>query len=551
MCQLKNGKLEAESSSNTTPKSPNPRYAVEAMRMRERFFSPGGRVAVLAFAALIAAAASCGDDASVGDVSRRGASGSSGSAGEAAAVILISVDALRADRLGCYGYRRRPTSPNIDALAADGVLFERTIAAAPWTTPSHMTMLTSLSPSGHGVTASFRELKRGLTGGGEFVGLPGARTTLAEALSSRGYAAAAFTAGGCVAPILGFGQGFDSYDVSMHKLTEKNTGRMWSWIESVATRPFFLFWHSFEVHAPYLDARFLDEVLPGAGARAVAGRLRELAGLRLPYVAMGERPRRQRQGQLRALKSRGAFGPTACEALYCGGVRSFDEWLGRLISRLKKTGIYERALIVLTSDHGEEFAEHDPKKHYDAHGHSLYGELLRVPLIVKLPGGAHAGERVAAVARTVDVMPTVLDVLDLTPAGGGEMQGSSLRPLWEGRRRASRVAFGESLITAGEKKSAALGRWKYIVGADAGMVAEKGRASVPPPGEGDELYDLHDDPGEKRNLLDGNATPVERRVAERLNALLSEHVEASRGEPEPVELDGELVEKLRQMGYVD
>ncbi|MFO8071327.1 MAG: sulfatase [Polyangia bacterium] len=491
--------------------------------------------------ATLIAAAGCSEDAP----------GDAAESREAAPLILISVDALRADRLGCYGYRRRPTSPAIDALAADGVLFERTIAAAPWTTPSHMTMLTSLSPSGHGVTASFRELKRGLTGGGEFVRLPGARTTLAEALSSRGYATAAFTAGGCVAPILGFGQGFDSYDVSMHKLTEKNTGRMWSWIESVATRPFFLFWHNFEVHAPYLDARFLDEALPGADARAVASRLRELAGLPLPYVAMGERPQRQRQGQLRALKSRGAFGPAACEALYSGGVRSFDEWLGRLVSRLKKKGIYQRALIVLTSDHGEEFAEHDPEEYYDAHGHSLYGELLRVPLIVKLPGGAHAGERVEAVARTVDVMPTVLDVLDLTPAGSGEMQGSSLRPLWEGRRRASRVAFGESLITTGEKKSAGLGRWKYIVGADAGLVAKKGRAFVPPPGEGDELYDLREDPGEQRNLLDGNGTRVERRIAERLNELIREHVESSRGKAEPVELGGELVDKLRGLGYVE
>jgi hypothetical protein len=137
-------------------------------------------------------------------------------------VVLVSIDTLRADRLGCYGYNRRPTSPVIDSLAEESVLFENYIASAPWTTPSHLSLFTSLYPSSHGVMTSFTEMWDGLEfGGTSYHKLPGSRVTLAEALAEKGFATAAFTGGGPMDPAIGFDQGFEVYDTSMFKLDDE------------------------------------------------------------------------------------------------------------------------------------------------------------------------------------------------------------------------------------------------------------------------------------------------------------------------------------------
>ena len=185
-------------------------------------------------------------------------------------VLLISVDTLRADRLNCYGFKRHITSPNIDSLARDGILFENCITASPWTIPAHMSMLTSLHPSTHGMTIPFHELFKDLYHiSYDLSKLPESRTTLAEVLKTNGFTTAAFTGGGTLEPVIGFGQGFDLYDTSMVKLGDHNMSAMYDWIKQNWNRQFFLFWHHFEVHAPYLHGDFLSGVLPKESADQV------------------------------------------------------------------------------------------------------------------------------------------------------------------------------------------------------------------------------------------------------------------------------------------
>ena len=455
--------------------------------------------------------------------------------------MLISIDTLRADRLNSYGFKARTVSPNIDALGRDGIVFENHIAAAPWTTPSHLSLLTSLYPSAHGVTGSFRDESRRLAGGGSFEKLSESTVTLAEALSDRGFTAGAFTGGVTLDPKIGFGQGFSLYDTSMYKLSNENMDQMAAWVRARGSGRFFLFWHSFEVHAPYLETRFLPEVLPPAKVRKVREALGPLEERVLKGRAIGK-------GSADALDALGVLTQPVCEALYVGGIRSADRWLGRLLDLLRAQGLYDRTLIVLTSDHGEEIGERGPGRIYDQHGHTLYEELLRVPLIVKLPGQERAGTRVSEVTRAVDVMPTILDLLGYAgdvPA----MQGTSLRPAWEGSD-AVRIAYAESLGIPAEAKALRTDRYKYVVSISAADVAQHGRQYVPPEPTERQLFDLKGDPGERLNLLESPRRTQVSVLAEMLDERLRRHVASQKGQAEKVQLDQDTLDKLRALGYV-
>jgi arylsulfatase A-like enzyme len=458
-------------------------------------------------------------------------------------VILISVDTLRADRLNCYGYTERQVSPNIDALARDGVLFENHISAAPWTTPAHLSMLTALYPSAHGVTASFRDLMAQVEQDRLFNKLPGSVTTLAEILSADGLATVAFTAGLAVHPKIGFGRGFSRYTSDMVKLNVTNTGRMIHWITNHRDRPFFVFWHTFEVHAPYLQTTFVDDVLDPQTAAIV----------RDGMSAMAERYHREGispQTIISFFEEHGVFTRELCDALYVGGIHSFDRWLGRLVQALRSFGMYDRTLIILTSDHGEEFGDHNPSDIYDKHGHTLYEELVRVPLIFKLPRQEHAGVRVAAVSRTVDIMPTILDVLAIT-ADDIVMQGTSLRPLWEGRASTEgQWALSECLTAPFEQKCVRTDRYKFVVKIGAESVARDGRGHVPARVDRRELYDVVADPGEKVNLLDSARREEYAALAADLEQRLREYARMKGPAAEQVQLDQETVDKLKSLGYI-
>ncbi|HXB55101.1 MAG TPA: sulfatase [Vicinamibacteria bacterium] len=460
-------------------------------------------------------------------------------------VVLISLDTLRADRLNCYGYRARVVSPNIDALARDGVLFEAHIAAAPWTTPSHMSLLTSLYPTSHGVTASIRSIKQVIQGAspGEYERLNSSRTTLAEVFAGKGFATAAFTGGGGVDPQIGFGRGFSVYDTSMVKLDSRDMRTMYSWIDGQKDRPFFIFWHTYEVHAPYFETTFLADVLPRSKAAEIEG-----AYQRLPRER--ESPR-----AVQILKDFGAFDPVVSDALYTGGVRAVDRWVGEFIGFLKTRGLYERTLIVLTSDHGEQLGERaldagDWCSFYDCHGHTLFDELVRVPLIVKLPSEQHAGTRMRSVSSALDVMPTILDVVRLS-GPTTQMQGVSLRARWEGRAQGSpSFAYSESLAGDTEAKSVRSEHLKYTLRIRADTVSQYGRAFIPLTPDKRELYDLEADPGERRNLLSSSAAQSYARLAAMLDAALRRQTAGRVGHAEGQTLAKETMDRLRSLGYI-
>jgi arylsulfatase A-like enzyme len=477
----------------------------------------------------------------------------------APAVVLISLDTLRRDRLNCYGYQARKLSPNIDALAADSVVFDSAVAAAPWTTPSHMTLLTSLVPSSHGIMTPFTRLLQDLRNG-TVERLPEARTTLAEALASRGFATAAFTGGVTLDPAIGFAQGFSRYDVSMFKVRDEGMAAMKEWVTAQDGRPFFLFWHTFETHAPYLDTSFVREVAPEEVAREVEAALDELGR----HFGRGPVPP-EPMARLQALQT---HHHALSNALYDGGVRSADRRVGELLQFLRAKGRYDRTLIVLTSDHGEELWDRGESGVFGVHGHSLYEEMVGVPLLVKLPGQSGRGTRVAPPAPAVDVMPTVLDVLGIPRATAPQMEGRSLRPMWEGREPAVRLAFTEALAFDSEQKSVRTDRYKYVVEVPAPEVERHGRRFLPEKADA-RLYDLRGDPGEKTNLLaagplpagaprpsagssapppapDGSPGSLAQALDDRLRRYVVQHF----GSAETATLPADTIEKLKALGYV-
>ncbi len=463
-------------------------------------------------------------------------------------LVLISIDTLRADRLNSYGYDARSVSPEIDRLARDGVLFETHISAAPWTTPAHLSLLTALSPSAHGVTGRISKGWNRLRNGREFERLSGEHLTLAELLSAHSYATAAFTGGITMDPRLGFDQGFGTYDTTQAKLSGERLSSVTEWIESHRDAPFFLFWHTFEVHAPYLHGDFLGEVLSEDKASKVRAALGVLGDE--PGVSLGVQPGRK------ALIRNRVFSLEVCSALYDGGVRSADRAVGTVVASLERVGLYDSTLVVVTSDHGEQLGEttgpdglgNRNGTFYNAHGTTMYEEMLRVPLILKLPLGEGAGRRVPGVSRTIDVMPTVLDVLNIP--GPVAMQGRSLRPLWEGTERTSRIAFSEAVNGKAESKSLRSERHKYILSFDGDKVEERGRAGVPEHPDVVEFYDLLADPAEQHNLM---IHPVPGSVASAavFDAELRRVAEERHGVSELVRLDADALEKLEALGYVE
>lgn len=311
-------------------------------------------------------------------------------------VLLVVLDTLRADRLGCYGYER-PTSPRIDAISRDGVLFERAWSAAPWTLPSHASLFSSLHAVEHGVfDASVR--------------LPEEAETIAEVLFNAGYDTAAFTEAGYVRPELGLAQGFQRFRCALAEVNETFDGAA-DWIEG-QERPFFAFVHTYKVHTPYDPEGPARELL----VRPYDGPLPENA--RVDDVPAAHKAHDYTAEDARYLSD-----------LYDAEIRELDDAFGDFMDRLRRAGALENTLVVITADHGEEFAEHGQFNH----SNSLYEEQLRVPLILLPPGpGTFASLSGDVPAMAVDIAPTIAQVADapvppgwsgrslLEPRGGGD-----------------------------------------------------------------------------------------------------------------------------------
>ncbi len=376
-------------------------------------------------------------------------------------VVLVVVDTLRRDSLGCYGHEGDPT-PAIDALARDGTRFERAISSSGWTLPAMASLLTSTWPTVHralGQRTRLTPISEDVPSGVEALQRAGLRTLAV--------ANAAF-----VSPYLGLARGFDVFD-HRHafnreiRRADASLRRALELIDQEPASPFFLMVHLFDPH--------LDYDPPSELARAFAGAPREpappLSGRACRALAREGRPPDPRD-------------VAYVRGLYDAEVASVDRALARFWSELAARGLYDDAFVVLTSDHGEEFWEHGGFEH----GHTLHDELVRVPLIVKLPKGLPHVPVVSAQVRVLDLLPTLFDLYGFEPPAS--FVGESLLPLLDGRDDGDRLAFSESTLYGSQKRALRDGRFTYVI--DALRSAEVPEA----------LYDWRADPDETRNLID-------------------------------------------------
>jgi arylsulfatase A-like enzyme len=339
-------------------------------------------------------------------------------------VVLISLDTLRPDRLGIYGNTKGPlaVSPRLDALAEDAVVFDQSLASSPWTLPSHMTMLTGLDPIAHGVKNAHPDYS-----------LSPKVPMLAQTLKENGFTTGAFTDGGYVNGSFGFSSGFDVFE------DERNTGdsalngftRLLpdaiDWLEDrSADEDVFLFLHTFDAHAPFQDGD--PEVIERFRERPTPDGPNDWGLSILSYMHQQSRMRLDEYERLSQLLND-----------YDAGVYEADRGVGEVIDTLKATGRYDDALILVTSDHGESFFDHNL---HVGHGIGLKDDELRVPLIIKYPGSTGRGTRHDELVGLIDIPRTVFEVAGVESPE--TTQGESLVGLSRGVRRKVDYIIGES-----------------------------------------------------------------------------------------------------------
>jgi arylsulfatase A-like enzyme len=443
-------------------------------------------------------------------------------------VLMISIDTLRPDHLGVYGYARK-TSPALDRLAADSVVFETVVATSPWTIPSHAALLSSTFPRVHRATAE--------------TPISSSVSLLAEVLVEAGWQTAGFIDTPYMSVDRGFGRGFEHYDDlappsgNNRRTAEIVRERLLSWLAQADERPTFAFWHIMDVHGPY-------------GAPAPFG-----GRFRSTLAPANEDPR---LGEMRNLSIHdyleldrfASFDELV--ATYDEGIASVDHVIGGLLDVLRDAGLYEDALILVTSDHGESLLD---RGIWVGHGLFLTDDEIRVPLIVKLPGNAHAGTRVGDLVSQIDIAPTLLDSLSVMPPA--TFVGESLLPLAAGKPRPGpRTAYGFSNNTGASFIRTQDS--KFISGQSAENLAKhmryKKETPLPAHAARESLYyDLANDPGEQTALK----TLGDAEEAKRLPRLVETHIadaEARVGDA-PVEKLAEPSEETRQrlraLGYVE
>jgi arylsulfatase A-like enzyme len=470
-----------------------------------------GRVAALtAVAALLVIGPSLG----FGTLSRPSAGKLAGQPN----VLLISIDSLRADHLGCYGYPR-DTSPNIDRLAAEGARFATAVAPSAWTLPSHLTMVTGLAPVEHGVVDS-----------GLFVGRRG--TFLAEVLHDQGYATAGFVSGLYVTSRFGYAQGFDHFDdysalprrweethsmISSPIVVEKAERWLDRWQAKKSRRPFFVFLHMFDVHFDYTPPPPYDRMFaPDYDGLVDATNFRWNPDIH-PAMAPGDLDQ--------------------VVSLYDGEIRHADLYVGRLLDRLRSEGLLDDTVVVLTSDHGDEFYEHGRS----GHGQHLLDSMLLVPLIMRYPAVIPAGRVVDRQVRLMDIGPTILEAAGLrVPAEFGTLQPSrpaDFRSLVDWIR-AEPDGSVPGVVAHGDHKgvisSVRTDRYKLVRSVIGGVH--------------DALYDLEVDPEEQRDVARQQPEQT-RTLIELMDRFRQSRTSEKAGQSK--ELSDQQREILRSLGYVE
>lgn len=428
-------------------------------------------------------------------------------------VLLFSIDTLRADHVSAYGYHRN-TTPVLDELASAGALFEDASAHSCKTAISHMTIFTGLLPEAHGVVQpSSPSVRR----------LPDEIPTLATLLSQAGFRTGGITENGGVNAELGFDQGMESYT---HEIDlEATVAKTLTWLGEAVDdpRPFFLFVHTYAVHDPYTPPEPWRSMFR---AEATAGSV----DADLEWTGVDE----WQQSRDRFWASVDRDDPADLADLvdlYDGGVRWADDGLRRILTRLDELGLREDTIVVVLSDHGEEFLEHGEFLHAQ-----LFEEILRVPLVMTFPDRIGIEpRRIADPVRLVDMTPTLLDLMGIDPPAG--LHGSSLVPLMGGGQGVETevlASWAEGYVWSIRREN-----WKFV-------------REVTPGGRRPHLFDLETDPGELKNLATTHprqAVRLEQYMA-RLQTDAAASLEAV-APGQPRDLSRPVRERLKALGYID
>jgi arylsulfatase A-like enzyme len=439
-------------------------------------------------------------------------------------VVLVIIDTLRQDSLSCYG-NARPTSPHIDALAKDGVRFDQAVSSSGWTLPAISSILTGAWPTIHGALGKKTRLTP----------IRDELPTGAEILKEEGFATTAFANAAFVSPWLKLDRGFDSFDhmpafnYEIRRADETIKAALGK-LKGQLDRSTFTLIHLFDAHLNYdppkdYGGKFTDREVPSPYG---------LTMQQCKYWTVG------------GVKPEDPSTPVPApseedidymRAVYDAEINFVDDQIGRLVAELKRMGIYDRTTIVITSDHGEEFWEHDGFEH----GHTLYEELVRVPLIVKFPAEVGVrGKVIDAQVSTLTIMPTVFELVGVEQPDS--FVGRSVLPLSKGESKEDHFAFSEGTLYGADKIAWREPPYKFIF--DLSPEAEVKA----------ELYNLDNDPGEQTNLVDS-----ERETAMRLRKALFDFYGELRDRAErmskPLAQDlspaavREAFHQLRDLGY--
>lgn len=447
-------------------------------------------------------------------------------------IILISLDTLRSDHLHCYGYERR-TSPYIDKLAENSVLFANCYSPTGKTLPSHMSMFTSLYPIHHRLLAN-----------GNYViqRLDESIRTITEVLRNHDYFTGAFTGGAYVDAKYGFSKGFDFYYNDPSTYNPVSVGHLYQktkqWLAENRDKKFFLFLHTYQIHEPYSSPEPYNRMYLDKNAKWKSANLVKMFGSD-SYKILNSDERKN------------------LVALYDGEITYTDENLIKpLVDLLKESGLYDKTLIVLTSDHGEEFYDHKGWQH----GLSLYNEQLKVPLIIKFPDSEYAGKRIPRNVSLVDLMPTILEYTGIKFSGYNP-DGISLLDEIKGGKTEKRYILGSRYIyMLKERESFAPFLISFCAIEDSAKLIlnnpypEKNILfsfpSPPPfPVEEVEMYHLEKDPGELTNTVGDNR----HRTQEILSRIFHHYryaLELEREYWEGKAIDSRLMDQLKALGYI-
>jgi len=417
-------------------------------------------------------------------------------------IILITLDTTRADHLGCYGYHRN-TSPNLDKLAAESVLYTQAIATSSWTLPSHASLFTGKFTSSHGaqydVNGPFN-LVDAIEGPQSWKvhrarGLSPNELTLARILKDSGYATGAVVGGPWMKKIFGFGEGFDYYDddeigTLNGRLAGQVTDKAVEWVEKSQKKEFFLFLNYFDPHSPYAPPR----------------------SLAIPFW-----PPSQQDFEKMPLKERIILH-------YDSEIFYMDHYFGQFLETLKAQNLYDNTLIIITADHGELFDEHGE----NGHGQTLWQGEIHVPLFIKYPAGEEPPKSLDLRVQLTDILPLICKRLGIKKPDG--IQGDAPPDI---KHPVLAETYPLKVLTQN-------GDWRSIFDGDFKFLwNSKGNH---------QLIDLRNDPGENVNLMKHQA-----QRAVDMQAKMERYI-AVLPKPEPAselqELDKETRDALKSLGYV-